>query len=199
MYQTEASKATNTNVSFAKPEAYSYDYITVETAEKFAIEYIDCYETMGWQFVKREYTFNFQKFLKTALTFKRDRKIENKAELNKLQVKLDDALNHINMLEANKGTSAVATAMSVGTVGALAFGGGLCLCLIGTATVPAIIGGCVLGVVGLGIGGLAYLLYRKVLAKKSAANAALIDQQREEIGALCERAHKLVSAAQGAE
>ena len=199
MYQETARSAGNAGVSYAKPEAYSYDYITVETAEKFAIEYIDCYEAMGWEFVKREYTFNFQNFLKTALTFKRDRKIENKAELNKLQVKIDDALNHINMLESSKSTSAVATALSVGTVGALTFGGGLCLCLIGAATVPAIIGGCVLGAVGLGLGGLAYLLYRKILAKKATANIALIDKQREEIGGLCEKAYKLINAAQGVE
>ena len=189
MYQTGTNGAGSAGASMTRADAYSYDYVTVETAEKFAVEYVDCYEAFGWQFVKRE----FAPSMKTALTFKRDRKIANKLELNRLQAKLDEALKQVNGYEQNKTTTAIGTAIGVGTVGALTLGGGMSLCILNTA-IGAIIGGVALGVVGLAICGIGYLAYTKIRAKKSAAMSVLIDKQREEIGGLCEQAYKLLNA-----
>ena len=189
MYETISNGTGSVNTSMTRTDAYSYDYITVETAEKFAIEYVDCYEAFGWQYVKREVAFN----MKTALTFKRDRKVPNKLELNKLQAKLDLVLKEINENEQKKTTSAFATAIGVGTVGALTLGGGMSLCILNTA-IGAIIGGVALGVVGFAICGLGYLAYTKIRAKKSAAMSVFIDKQREDVSDLCEKAQKLLNA-----
>lgn len=171
-----------------KTDAYSFDYVTIETEEKLAIEVVDCYESLGWKFVKREGTLG----LKIALTFKRDRKIKNKEQLNKIQPKIDEALKSINKFEGNKTKSAFCAAIITGVAGTLTLGGGMCLCLLNTA-IGAIIGGAVLGALGLGICGLGYLLYRKINIKKSAEMNVLIDKKRDEISRLCEEAQKYLN------
>lgn len=164
-------------------DAYSYDYVTVETNEKFAIEYADCYEALGFELVKSERSIA----LKTALTFKRDRKIQNKEQLKKIQAKLDEALKAMNSLEAKKTSMSTGAAIGLGVAGTLTLGGGMCLCLLNTA-IGTIIGGSVIGLVGMGIMGLGYLAYKKLRAKKTAQMNPLIDSKRDEISALCEEA-----------
>lgn len=168
-----------------RPDAYSFDYVTVEANEKMALETVDCYEALGWQIVQREGGLG----LKAALTFKRNRKIANKNELNKIQHKMDDALKAVNGYEAQKTTKAFAAAMGIGIPGTLAFGGGMSLCIAvgGTA---AIIGGIALGLAGLGICGLGYLAYQKINKKKTTAMNILIDKKREEISGFCDEASK---------
>lgn len=168
-----------------RPDTLTYDYVTVDTSEKMVLETIDCYEALGWQLVKREGTLG----LKTAVTFKRNRKIANKNELIKIQAKLDEALNMVNKFESKKTTKAFATAMGVGIPGILTFGGGMCLCLLNSA-IGAIVGGVALGAAGLAICDIGYLAYRKINKKKINEMNVLIDKKREEISSICEDANK---------
>lgn len=169
-------------------DAYSYDYVTIETNEKFAIEYVDCYEALGFELVKSERSIA----LKTALTFKRNRKIQNKEQLKKIQIKLDEALKNMNSLEAKKTGLPTGAAVGLGVAGTLTLGGGMCLCLLNTA-IGAIIGGAAVGLVGFGIMGLGYLAYKKLRAKRTAQINPLIDSKRDEISELCEEAQKYLN------
>lgn len=165
--------------------AFSYDYLTVEINEKFAMEVVDAYEALGFELVKNERALS----LKVALTFKRDRKIQNKEQLKKVQVKLAEIFKNINDFEFNKTTVPFAASMAVGIPGILAFGGGMCLCLL-VGGIGGLIGGVALGLGGLGIMGLGYLVYKKLNAKKTTQMNGLIDMKHDEISTLCEEAQK---------
>lgn len=171
--------------SSSSGSAYSYDYLTVEINDKFAMEAVDCYEALGFELVKNERALN----LKTALTFKRDRKIKNKDQLNKIQARLDQILDSMGKLELGKTKLPFTASVILGSAGALAFGGGMCLCLLNGA-IGAMIGGIALGIAGLGIAGLGYLVYKKLNAKKTAEMNVLIDRKRDEVSLLCEDAQK---------
>lgn len=168
-------------------DAVTYDYKTVEATQKNALEIIDCYEAMGWELAgKHDYVFV------VSLNFRRNRKIKNKDQLNRLQVKLDDHINGIGVYEKRKTQNAQIISLIVGIIGVLVFGGGMCLCLL--TPLPEIvsyIAGSVLGVIGAAVCGLAYLIYKKLLAKDTVAMNALIDKKRDEISNICEDAQKL--------
>lgn len=68
-----------------------------------------------------------------------------------------------------------------GSVATLVFGTGMCLCLnvIGTALHPAI--GIAVGVAGMALCGLNYLLYKKILKKSK-------EKHKDEVLKLCEEA-----------
>lgn len=186
MYESTTRNNAGTHSQESRQDAYTYDYVTVETNGKMVLETIDCYEALGWQLVKNEGTLS----LKTAVTFKRNRKIGGKAELNKIQARLDEALSSINGYESKKTTTAFAAAMGIGIPGMLAFGGGMSLCLLKSAVIGALIGGIALGLAGLGLCGLGYLVYIKINKKKTAEMNVLIDKKREEISAICEEAYR---------
>lgn len=167
--------------SVSVKEAFSFDYITIETNTKYALDYVDCYGTLGWEVIKNERTFS----LKTQLTFKRDRKIKNKDQLNKIQIRLDECLKQINILEDKKTTTAVGGAIGIGLTGALTFGGGMSLCLLYTSLV-AIVGGLSLGLFGFFFAGIGYLFYKKTKEKMTTSMNIVIDTKRDEIADICQ-------------
>lgn len=167
-------------------DAFSYDYKTVVAGDKAALEIVDSYQALGWEVVNHGDTL-LPGYM--SVNFKRNRKIKNKEQLNRLQVKLDDAINNIAVLEKKKTQSAVVTSLVVGIIGALIFGGGLSLCLLMSALWSYVLGG-VLSAAGLAVCGLGYLSYVKVRAKKTVEMDIYIDKKRDEISQICEEARK---------
>lgn len=168
-----------------------YDYLTVQAEGKAAYEVIDSYQALGWEVVNRA-----NSFLPGLVTInlKRNRKIKNKDQLNRLQAKLDDSFNGIKVCEKNKTQSAMVVALILGIIGALIFGGGLSMFL--TWTNPEIwvyfVAGA-LAATGAVPCAFAYFVYAKIRTKKTAAMNILIEQKRDEISSLCEDAQKFLA------
>lgn len=164
----------------------SYDYKTVNLPERQAQEAEDVYRQLGWELTERVSRAGAAKLL-----FRRNRKIENKEQLNRLERKLDDSLDCERELHREKTKLATSVAITIGTLAALVFGGGMCLCLLYTE-LKLILAGCVLGVVGAGIGLLAWCAYRKIAKKKTAEAEMKLEKKRDEIDLILDDARKLV-------
>lgn len=172
-----------------RSDIFSYDYTTVEAKGNSAPEIADCYEALGWDLASHRESFGGG----ATLNFKRNRKIKNKDQLSRLQIKLDDAIRSIGELEERKTRSANIVAIIVGIIGTLVFGGGMCMCMLMPET-WALVVGIVLGAVGAGICALGYLAYKKLRAKNTTAMNVLIDKKRDEISAICEDAHRITAS-----
>lgn len=179
-------RACGYDLSAGNKKMVTYDYKTVTAGAKTAAQIIDIYETLGWELAKQNETFGYG----AVLSFRRDRKIKNREQLNRIQVRLDDALSSTGVLEKEKTRLATAAGISIGTAGTLIFGGGMCLCLLNPVMWSYIVGS-VLGVVGGGIAYLAYLAYKKLRKKKTAEMDIAIEKKRDEISRLCEDAQRL--------
>lgn len=168
----------------------TYDYLTIQAEGKAAYEVIDSYQALGWEVVNRG-----SSLIPGLMTFnlRRNRKVKNKEQLNRLQAKLDDCFNGIKVCERNKTQSAMVVALILGVIGTLIFGGGMSMIL--TITNPGIwvyIVGGILAVIGAVPCALAYFVYNKIRIKKTAAMNILIEGKRDEIGNLCEDAQKFI-------
>lgn len=171
--------------------ARTYDYKTVETDSRSSSEVMDYHEALGWELAGSNEGITGR----IALTFRRNRKIKNKEQLNRIQVRLDDAVEGIRVLEKSKTKSALMAAIAIGTAGSLTFGGGLSICILLPlmSNLVSYVVGCFLGVVGFGVCGLGYLAYVKLRAKNTAKINVLIDKKRDGIADLCEEAQRILS------
>lgn len=184
----KCDKCGTPNADGFKKDILTYDYITVETDNGSAPKIADCYKALGWELINSSENYDFF----TVLNFKRNRKIKNKDQLNKLQVKLDDAFTGIGVFENKKTISAMIISLIIGFSGALILAGGLSLCILNPA-IWSIIAGSLLIASGICVCCLNLLIYRKISAKKTAAMNASIQQKREEIDLLCKEAQKFLS------
>ena len=79
-----------------------------------------------------------------------------------------------------------------GCIAALVLGGGMCLVMLIEGSVPALIGGIFLGVAGLALCGVNYLIYKKLAAKKTRELLPVIDQTEEKLADILERGNELL-------
>ena len=126
------------------------------------------------------------------VSFKRNRKIENKTELIKLQEKIDSTLLAIENLQNKKKSAGVPEGITVGCIGALIFGGGMSMTLTLTG-LGFMIGGIALGVVGIGVGLLGWLTHNKIQKKKLAKITPLLESEYDKLSDLCEQANRIVN------
>jgi hypothetical protein len=156
-----------------------YEYKEVFASRNLESVYADGYPNFGWQLEGGDYS---------RLKFKRNRKIRNKAELSRLQREFEAKVGEIDGLERAKTTGAQTLALTVGLIGT-AFVGGATFAFIYGNIVPLMI---ILALPGFVAWGLAYFLYGKYKAKKSAVAEPLIDRKYDEIYEVCARAHTLL-------
>ena len=167
----------------------SYDYKTVRVKREMEEMLTDAYQNLGWKVTS---TIMAEGSLTSVnVSFKRDRKIKNKTELVSLQQKIDGTLSSIGSLQSKKKSAGLVESISTGTVGALVFGGGMSMALTLTG-VAYMAGGIVLGVVGLGIGLLGWLVFNKVQKKKLAKLEPLLESEFDKLSELCEEANELL-------
>ena len=170
-------------------ESFGYDYRTVETAANFAPETLDCYEALGWELKGRSESV----FGTTTFNFRRVRRIKNKEQVNRLQIRAEDALNHIKVMEKQKTSTATTISLIIGIIGSLFFGSGLCIFLVEFVhQLWHYIAGGILAAIGAGICLLGYYSYLKVRGKKTQAMNIQIEKKRDEIAAICEDAARLL-------
>lgn len=178
----------------------AYEYLSINVKSEKEPLYIDCYENFGWILVnnnslveKEDYyinNYNINNNKLVNLKFKRDRRIKNKAELQKLQRKLEIAFKEMERLEKQASTNGIISALSIGLIGTIF----LAISVFAiTASKPLYLVCAITGIIGL-VGWLfGFLSYGRVKSKKEKENVSLIDEQYNIIYDSCEQAKKLSS------
>lgn len=169
-----------------------YEYKSVNVQKNLEQTYIDCYKNFGWIHInneKRNYYINdIDDFNIVEIKFKRDRKIKNKEQLNKLQKDCENAFIAINKLERMPQAIATARALSIGFI-ALIF-----IALSVFLAIKNIWWGTILsGIIGLVGCSLSYPTYQKTITEKEEKNKAKIDEQYDKIYNSYEQARKILS------
>lgn len=172
-----------------KENVFSYDYKTVRIKREMETMLIDAYEVLGWEVTGT--SMSDGSLFHVNVSFKRDRKIENKKELLKLQDKIDSVLSNIEKLQKSKKQAGFPEAITIGTIGALTFGGGLSMTMT-LKGVGFMIGGIALGVVGAGICALAYVINKSIKKRKCAKITPILESELDKLADLCESASKYV-------
>lgn len=168
----------------------SYEYKTVNVKAKDQSRAMDMYEAFGWE-VTGTAALPVDG---VTLSLKRDRKQTHKQELNKLERQAEDTFETLNGLQKSKTTGASIFAYIFGVVAALVFGGGMCLVMLVQNSLPAMVGGIFLGIAGLALCGVNYLIYSKMVAKKTKQVTPVIDQTEEKLANILEKGNDLLRA-----
>ena len=165
----------------------AYEYRTVAVKAERQPRAMDLYEAFGWEItgVTTSVTGN-------ALSLKRDRKINHKQELTKLERQAEQTLNAIYGLERSKTLGASVFAYVFGVLATLMLGGGMCLVTLIEGNVCALAGGILLGLAGLALCGVNYIIYCKIAAKKTAAVLPVIDRNEEKLADILEKGNDLL-------
>lgn len=167
--------------------AYEYKTKTIKAEEQPRVA--DMYEAFGWEITSASHTAGG-----VALSLKRDRKIAHKQELNKTERQAEGVYETLSGLERAKTLGASIFAYIFGIVAALVFGGGMSLIMTIQNSAAALAGGIVMGVAGLILCGVNYLIYKKAVSKKIAKVQPAIDENEEKFANLLERGNELLSA-----
>jgi len=170
----------------------NYEYLNIMVNNKSVNETVNRYASLGWEIDRQDEGFN-----KTTLTFRRERSIKNKEQLNRLQIRIEDGANGIKELERSKKKGASIFAGVYGSIAAVIFGGGMSLVMFSfdPVSMPAVIGGIALGVFGGVLAALTYPIFQKAVKKKTAKVNTIIEKKRDEIADLCQEAHGLSDSA----
>ncbi len=165
---------------------YEYQELTVKSG--MLSVYADGYENFGWKL--EDTTFPSGKPDSVVMRLKRDRKIRNKTELNRLQRQFDAIASDIVSLESSKRVKASIFAYIVGIVGT-AFMAGSVFSVTAGQIFP-----CILLAIPAFIGwSLPYFLYRYIEKNRIVAVTPLIDSKYDELYAVCEKANGLLDQA----
>lgn len=168
----------------------SYEYVTKAVKAKDQTKAMDMYEAFGWEVTATTPTA----IDGVTLSLKRDRKINHKQELTKLERQAEDLFATINRQHNAKTLGASIFAYIFGCIATLIFGGGMCLTMLIENSTPALIGGIVLGLIGIVLCGLNYLIFKKLSEKKTKQLLPIIDNNEEKLANLLEKANDLLKA-----
>ena len=144
----------------------SYEYKTVSVKAKDQSKAIDLYEAFGWEITATERTV----LDNVTISMKRDRKINHKAELVKLERQAENAFEAVNGLEKAKTQGARVFAYIFGCIAALVLGGGMCLCML-PESAAAMAAGVVIGLVGIAMCAVNYPVFQKARRQKDEKSA----------------------------
>ena len=168
----------------------SYEYRTVGIKAKDETKAMDMYEAFGWEVSGAASSLTGN----VMLSLKRDRRIPHKQELMKLERQAEETFRSIDALERAKTLGASVFAYIFGCFSALVLGGGMCLTLLIEGSIPALVGGIVLGLIGIALCGVNYAIYRKWVEKKTRALLPVLDETEEKLANILERGNDLLSA-----
>lgn len=164
-----------------------YEYRDITVAHGMEALWNDSMANFGWVLEESTASLTLGNNM-VNLKYKRDRKIRNKAELTRLQRQFEATVREIERLEKSRNLEAMAFAFGVGIIGT-AFIAGSVFSYIG-GRIPLSIILAIHGFIGWG---LPYFGYAKLLNKKTASVAPLIDRQYDQVYETCEKASKLLS------
>lgn len=166
----------------------SYEYKTATVKEKDLTKAVDMYEAFGW-----ETTSTTRDALNgVTISLKRDRKINHKRELNKLERQSEEVFDSINGLHRSKTLGASIFSYIFGVFAALVAGGGMSMVMTIENNTAAFVGGIILGILGIALCGINYVLYKKIAEKKTKTLLPVIDQEEEKLANLLEQGNDLL-------
>ena len=167
----------------------SYEYRTVSVKAKDQVQAMDLYEAFGW-----EVTGTSPALDGVTLSLKRDRHIPHKQELVKLERQAEDTFARIGGLERSKTQGVSVFSYIFGCIAVLILGGGMSLVMLVESSIPALVGGIVLGIIGIVLCGVNYPIYKRLASHKTKALLPVIDETEEKLANLLERGNELLSA-----
>ena len=68
----------------------------------------------------------------------------------------------------------------------------MCLCMLIEKNIPAFVGGIVLGIAGIVLCGINYLIYKKIAEKKTRTLLPIIDDNEEKLANILEKGNDLL-------
>lgn len=163
-------------------DIFSYDYFKVVVPRNATTEIIDCYEALSWELV--DYHYDIKEG--DTLSFRRDRKISKKEELNHLQENIDKKIEEIKKAEGKKTSIATVVSVITSMLGTILFIAGLKVFL--TESVGFNVAAILAASAGLAIGGLSFLVYLSMREQKTKEMNIFIDKKFSEINRLLEEA-----------
>lgn len=166
----------------------TYDYKTIKVKRSIETLVCDTYANLGWELTNTSSVEG--SIFYVNLSFKRDRKANNKIELLKLQEKADSVIATIENLQSKKKSAGTGASIGVGVLGTLIFGGGMSMCMT-LSGVEFMLGGIALGLVGAGICALAYPLFKKINKKANVSITPIIESEYDKLSDISEQAGKL--------
>lgn len=166
----------------------SYEYKTRMVKTQEQTRAMDMYEAFGWEITG----VNTSADGRSTLSLKRDRKLKHKQELNRLERQAEDTFALIVGLNKAKTLGARIFAYTFGIIAALVLGGGMCLTMLIESSIPAMVGGIVLGVVGIALCGVNYVIHKKLVEKRTKSLLPVIDQEEERFADILERGNDLL-------
>lgn len=166
----------------------SYEYKTVTVKAKEQSKAMDMYEAFGWEIT----TVAPATLDCVTLSLKRDRKQKHKQELTKLERQAEDLTDTINSLERSKTMGGNIFAYIFGVIATLILGGGMCLVMLIENSIPALIGGIVLGIVGIALCAVNYPIYKNIVTKKTKQVLPVIDDNEEKLANILEKGNDLL-------
>lgn len=175
-----------------KDESVVYEYISINVKKDLEPVYIDSYKNFGWLHInneKRDYYINSNPTPDIVeIKFKRNAKINNKEELQKLQKRCEKAFLTVSKLEKIPQALAMSYSLSIGIIAAIFIAISV-WSVIGKMWFPAILCG-IIGVIGCAF---PYSIYKNVKNKKETENRPKIDEQQNIIYETYEQARKILS------
>lgn len=171
----------------------TYEYMTKTVKASQQTKTADTLESFGWEATD---TVPTPMAGSVSLSFRRDRKISHKNELNRLERKAAALQKTIDGLNAAKKRNADIFAYSFGSFSALLFGGGMCLTMLTDGSAGAFAGGVIMGLAGIALCGLNVLFHKKIVEKKVRELTPVIEENEEKLAVVCEQAHSLLDGAE---
>lgn len=172
----------------------AYEYLSLNIKIEKEPLYVDCYENFGWTLVNNtalidnedyyinNYNVNSKKVIN--LKFKRDRKINNKMELQSLQRKMESNLKEIERLEEEPTIKGTIKGIISGVIGTVF--------LVFSTLPPQQIINVFSGAIGTVGCILALFIYKREQRRIEKENISLIEEQYNTLYDNCERAKKLI-------
>lgn len=168
----------------------SFEYKTKTVKSENQTKAIDMYEAFGWEITGTTPTLADG----VTLSLKRDRKQKHKQELTKLERQAEDIFGTICGLHRAKTSGASVFSYIFGIISALVLGGGMCLVMLIENSVPAIVGGVILGIIGIVLCGINYPIYSRLVARKTKQLLPVIDDNEEKLANVLEKGNDLLNA-----
>ena len=163
---------------------YEYKEVTVEKNLEHVCS--DGYMSLGYTLENEKTAWNDWK--KVKMRFKRDRNIRNRAELGRLQCKLDACIRDISTDMQKKSITAVIIASILGVIGTILVAGSAV-----ALTYHILFRGTLLAAGGFAVWLLAFFCYRLISKLKRHKFRSQIDEKIDEIRQICDKGFSLMA------
>ena len=166
----------------------TYEYRTKTVKAKDRTRVMDMSEAIGWEVTGTTPTIEG-----VTVSLKRDRKIKHKQELIILERQADETFSAINKLNSAKTLTASVFAYIFGCIAALILGGGMCMTMLTENNVPAFVGGIALGIAGIVLCSVNYLIYKEIEEKRPCKSFRLSTTTKKKLANILAKGNDLLN------